>query len=110
MSSMAGTTSQPSMQTFYQALEGDKRQPELNLANSQVLDKYWSEVRPLYKDFSNGVDSPKPELYATEMPGGQYSNLKQQAKSIGIDDFTEVEEKYQEVNDLLGNIIKVTPR
>jgi pyruvate carboxylase len=109
MSSMAGTTSQPSMQTFYQALEGDKRQPELNLANSQVLDKYWSEVRPLYKDFSNGIDSPKPELYATEMPGGQYSNLKQQAKSIGIDDFTEVEEKYREVNDLLGNIIKVTP-
>lgn len=109
MSSMAGTTSQPSMQTFYQALEGNERQPELNLANSQVLDKYWSEVRPLYKDFSNGVNSPKPELYATEMPGGQYSNLKQQAQSIGIDDFSEVEAKYQEVNDLLGDIIKVTP-
>lgn len=109
MSSMAGTTSQPSMQTFYQALEGDGRQPELNLANSQVLDKYWSEVRPLYKDFSNGVNSPKPELYATEMPGGQYSNLQQQAKSIGIDDFSAVEEKYREVNDLLGDIIKVTP-
>lgn len=109
MSSMAGTTSQPSMQTFYQALEGDRRQPELNLQNSQILNRYWSEVRPLYKDFSNGINSPKPELYATEMPGGQYSNLKQQAKAIGIDDFSEVEQKYQEVNDLLGNIIKVTP-
>lgn len=107
--SMAGTTSQPSMGTFYYALEGNDRQPDLDIHNAAVIDKYWANVRPLYKDFSNGVNSPQPVLYQTEMPGGQYSNLKQQAKSLGIDDFSQVEAKYTEVNQLLGDIIKVTP-
>ena len=109
MSSMAGTTSQPSLATFYYALEGDKRQPDLNMHNVAVLNRYWSNVRPLYNDFSNGVNAPQPDLYQTEMPGGQYSNLKQQAQSLGINDFSLVEEKYREVNQLLGDIIKVTP-
>lgn len=109
MSSMAGTTSQPSLQTLYHALEGDERQPEMSINNANLLNKYWSGVRPLYKDFSNGVDSPKPELYQTAMPGGQYSNLKQQAASIGIEDFSEMEAEYSTVNKLLGDIIKVTP-
>lgn len=109
MASMAGTTSQPSMGTFYYALEGDDRQPDLDMHNVSVLDNYWANVRPLYKDFSNGVDAPKPVLYQTEMPGGQYSNLKQQAQSLGISDFSQVEKMYTEVNQLLGDIIKVTP-
>lgn len=109
MAAMAGTTSQPSLGTFYYALEGDSRQPELNMHNVAVLNRYWANVRPLYSDFSNGVNAPQPDLYQTEMPGGQYSNLKQQAQSLGISDFGKVEAKYREVNELLGDIIKVTP-
>ena len=109
MATMAGTTSQPSLGTFYYALEGDDRQPALNMHNVSVLNNYWAHVRPLYHDFSNGVNAPQPDLYQTEMPGGQYSNLKQQAKSLGINDFSLVEKKYREVNQLLGDIIKVTP-
>ena len=77
--------------------------------NVARLNNYWANVRPLYKDFSNGVNAPQPDLYQTEMPGGQYSNLQQQSKSLGINDFSKVEAKYREVNQLLGNIIKVTP-
>lgn len=109
MAAMAGTTSQPSLGTFYYALEGDPRQPKLNMDNVARLNNYWANVRPLYKDFSNGVNAPQPDLYQTEMPGGQYSNLQQQSKSLGINDFSKVEAKYREVNQLLGNIIKVNP-
>lgn len=109
MAAMAGTTSQPSMGTFYYALEGDQRQPVLNMHNVEVLNQYWAGVRPLYHDFSNGINAPQPDLYRTEMPGGQYSNLKQQAQSLGIKDFGQVKAKYREVNQLLGDIIKVTP-
>ena len=109
MAAMAGTTSQPSLGTFYYALEGDERQPALNMNNVARLNNYWANVRPLYQDFSNGVNAPQPDLYQTEMPGGQYSNLQQQSKSLGINDFSKVEAKYREVNQLLGNIIKVTP-
>ncbi len=109
MTAMAGTTSQPSLGTFYYALEGNERQPALNMNNVARLNNYWANVRPLYQDFSNGVNAPQPDLYQTEMPGGQYSNLQQQSKSLGINDFSKVEAKYREVNQLLGNIIKVTP-
>lgn len=51
------------------------RQPKLNMDNVARLNNYWANVRPLYKDFSNGVNAPQPDLYQTEMPGGQYSNL-----------------------------------
>lgn len=109
MSSLSSTTSQPSMSSFYYSLEGDERQPELNIKNVETINQYWSKIRPLYKDFSNGINSPLPDIYQTEMPGGQYSNLQQQAKSLGINDFEQVKKVYREVNDLLGDIVKVTP-
>ncbi|ETA74875.1 pyruvate carboxylase [Ligilactobacillus equi] len=108
-SALAGTTSQPSMASFYYAMEGNVRQPELAIDNIEKINQYWSQIKPLYKDFSNNVTAPQTDIYQTQMPGGQYSNLQQQAKSLGIDNFEVVKRKYQEVNELLGNIIKVTP-
>lgn len=108
-SALSGTTSQPSMSSFYYALEGNERQPELNIETVEKINDYWAQVKPLYKDFMNGITSPQTDIYQTEMPGGQYSNLQQQAKSLGLDDFDEVKAKYREVNALLGDIVKVTP-
>lgn len=109
MSALSSTTSQPSMSSFYYSLEGNDRRPELDIQNVEKINQYWSGIRPLYKDFSNGINAPLPDIYQTEMPGGQYSNLQQQAKSLGIDDFAEVKAMYRVVNQLLGDIVKVTP-
>ncbi len=74
---------------------------------SKKINQYWVGIRPLYKDFKHGINAPLPDIYETEMPGGQYSNLQQQAKSLGLDD---CKRKYvQAVNRLLGDIVKVTP-
>ena len=108
-SSLSGTTSQPSMSSLYYALEGNARQPELNIDNVETLNRYWSGIKPFYQDFMNGTTSPQTDIYQTEMPGGQYSNLQQQAKAVGIDDFEQVKSMYRTVNKLLGDIIKVTP-
>lgn len=109
MSALSSTTSQPSMSSFYYSLEGNDRQPELNIDHVEKINQYWAGIRPLYKDFANGIDAPLPDIYETEMPGGQYSNLQQQAKSLGIDDFEQVKRMYRVVNKLLGDIVKVTP-
>ena len=73
------------------------------------MNRYWSGIKPFYQDFMNGTTSPQTDIYQTEMPGGQYSNLQQQAKAVGIDDFEKVKSMYRTVNKLLGDIIKVTP-
>ncbi|MCL8203696.1 pyruvate carboxylase [Ligilactobacillus agilis] len=108
-SSLSGTTSQPSMSSFYYALEGNKRQPDMNMTNVEKVNRYWGGIKPFYQDFMNGTTSPQTDIYQTEMPGGQYSNLQQQAKALGIEDFELVKKTYREVNELLGDIIKVTP-
>ena len=109
MSALSSTTSQPSMSSFYYSLEGNERQPELDIDNVEKINQYWAGIRPLYKDFANGINAPLPDIYETEMPGGQYSNLQQQAKSLGLDDFEQVKAMYRVVNRLLGDIVKVTP-
>ena len=108
-SALSGTTSQPSMSSFYYALANDSRQPKLEIDNVESLNRYWSGIKPFYQDFMNGMTSPQTDIYQTGMPGGQYSNLQQQAKALGILDFELVKQKYREVNELLGDIIKVTP-
>ncbi|MCG4889529.1 hypothetical protein L0M89_22620, partial [Parabacteroides distasonis] len=80
-SALSGTTSQPSMSSFYYALAGNERQPELDIETVEKINDYWAQVKPLYQDFMNGITSPQTDIYQTEMPGGQYSNLQQQAKS-----------------------------
>lgn len=109
-SSMSGTTSQPSMGSLYYALQGTERQPEVDIKNVEAIDRYWKSVRPYYQQFSNKMVGPQTDIYQTEMPGGQYSNLQQQANALRLGDrFEEVKKTYRQVNQMFGDIIKVTP-
>jgi len=109
-SSMAGMTSQPSANSLYYALKGTEREPALNIDNLEQVTKYWEGVRKFYQDFESGMIAPHPEVYQHEMPGGQYSNLQQQAKAVGLGErWEEVKEMYKRVNLMFGDIVKVTP-
>ncbi|HWO74837.1 MAG TPA: pyruvate carboxylase [Bacillus sp. (in: firmicutes)] len=110
VSTMAGLTSQPSANSLYYALQGNERQPQLSIENLEALSNYWEDIRRMYKDFESGMMAPHPDVYTHEMPGGQYSNLQQQAKAVGLGDrWDEVKEMYGRVNQLFGDIVKVTP-
>ncbi|QGQ46990.1 pyruvate carboxylase [Metabacillus sediminilitoris] len=110
VSSMAGLTSQPSANTLYHALEGNERQPDVDIHAYEKLSQYWEGVRKYYSDFESGMNAPHSEIYMHEMPGGQYSNLQQQAKAVGLSEkWDEVKVMYRRVNDLFGDIVKVTP-
>ncbi|TYR79911.1 pyruvate carboxylase [Priestia megaterium] len=110
VSSMAGLTSQPSANSLYYALEGTERKPKLNIQNLEQLSYYWEDVRKYYQDFESGMNAPHTEVYVHEMPGGQYSNLQQQAKAVGLGNrWDEVKDMYSRVNALFGDIVKVTP-
>lgn len=107
---MAGLTSQPSAQTLYHALEGKDRQPNLDIENYEKLGHYWESVRQYYQEFESGMNAPHTEIYQHEMPGGQYSNLRQQAKAVGLGErWDEVKSMYRRVNDMFGDVVKVTP-
>ncbi|MFD2208702.1 pyruvate carboxylase [Virgibacillus halophilus] len=109
-SSMAGLTSQPGAQSLYHALEGKDRQPKVNVEAFEKLSSYWEDVRSYYKEFESGMKSPHTEIYFHEMPGGQYSNLQQQAKAVGLGErWNEVKAMFRKVNDMFGDIVKVTP-
>ncbi|MDX5475259.1 MAG: pyruvate carboxylase [Bacillaceae bacterium] len=109
-SSMSGLTSQPSASTLFYALEENERQPKLHVESLEKISQYWEDVRKYYKDFESGMMSPHTEIYQHEMPGGQYSNLQQQAKAVGLGDrWEEVKNMYRTVNDMFGDIVKVTP-
>lgn len=110
VSSMAGLTSQPSANTLYYALGGNERQPDVNIQSLEKLSHYWEDIRKYYAPFESGMNAPHTEVYMHEMPGGQYSNLQQQAKAVGLGDrFDEVKVMYRRVNDMFGDIVKVTP-
>ncbi|OIK12981.1 pyruvate carboxylase [Bacillus sp. MUM 116] len=110
VSSMAGLTSQPSANSLFYALEGHERKPNIDIQSLEHLSSYWEDVRKYYQPFESGMNSPHTEVYVHEMPGGQYSNLQQQAKSVGLGDrWDEVKEMYSRVNHLFGDIVKVTP-
>ncbi|MDC3412794.1 pyruvate carboxylase [Aquibacillus sp. 3ASR75-11] len=107
---MAGLTSQPSATSLYYALEGNKRKPTIQVESYEKLGHYWEDVRNYYKDFESGMVSPHSEVYEHEMPGGQYSNLRQQAKAVGLESrWDEVKKMYRRVNDMFGDLVKVTP-
>ncbi|WP_121614910.1 pyruvate carboxylase [Virgibacillus halodenitrificans] len=109
-SSMAGLTSQPSAQSLYHALQGSERQPNINVNAYEKLSHYWEGIREYYQDFESGMKAPHSEVYFHEMPGGQYSNLQQQAKAVGLGDrWNEVKAMFRQVNDMFGDIVKVTP-
>ncbi|MDR7001761.1 pyruvate carboxylase [Neobacillus niacini] len=110
VSSMAGLTSQPSANSLFYALEGQERKPNIDIQSLEQLSYYWEDVRKYYQPFESGMNSPHTEVYVHEMPGGQYSNLQHQAKSVGLGDrWDEVKDMYSRVNHLFGDIVKVTP-
>ncbi|THE10103.1 pyruvate carboxylase [Enterococcus hirae] len=110
MSAMSGNTSQPSMSSLYYALVNGPRVPEITIQNVQQLNHYWEDVRMYYKPFENGLNAPETEVYMHEMPGGQYSNLQQQAKAVGLGHrWDEIKKMYHTVNLMFGDIVKVTP-
>lgn len=108
--SMAGLTSQPALNSVIAALENTERDTGINLDDMQKLSAYWETVRPVYGKFESGLKSGTTEIYKYEIPGGQYSNLKPQVESFGLGDkFNEVKEMFKTVNNMLGDIVKVTP-
>lgn len=110
LSSMAGLTSQPSLNAVVAALSGTDRAPELDMDHLQLLSDYWENVREAYAPFECGLKAGTADVYRHEIPGGQYSNLRPQAISVGLGDrWNEVKSTYHDVNKMLGGITKVTP-
>lgn len=107
---MAGTTSQPSLSALVAATDDTARPTGLDIEHVFALEPYWEAVRHVYKPFESGLDSPTGRVYFHEIPGGQLSNLRQQAIALGLGDrFEAVEDMYAAANRILGNIVKVTP-
>lgn len=110
LGSMAGLTSQPSANSLYYAMKGSERNVRGDIECLEKLSYYWEDVRKYYVDFESGMNAPHSEIYVHEMPGGQYSNLQQQAKAVGLGDrWDEVKTMYSRVNLMFGDIVKVTP-
>lgn len=108
--SMSGLTSQPALNSIVAALENTERETGLNLDDLEKISEYWESVRPYYAQFESGLKSGSASIYKYEIPGGQYSNFKPQVESFGLGHkFDEVKEMFREVNDMLGDIVKVTP-
>jgi pyruvate carboxylase len=110
LSSMSGSTSQPNLNSIVAALSGTPRDTKLDRATLDRFSDYWENVRPYYAPFDTAPKSGSAEVYLHEMPGGQYTNLKAQAESMGTSHrWPEIARTYAEVNQLFGDIVKVTP-
>ena len=108
--SLSSFTSQPSINSLCYALKGTERDPGFDLDALDKLSSYWADVRPMYAQFEAGLQSPDTEIYKLEIPGGQYSNFKPQVTALGLGHrFEEVKRMYSTVNQMLGDIVKVTP-
>lgn len=110
ISSMSGLTSQPNLNSIVAALENTDRESKVKTKEIQPISNYWGAVRPVYKEFESDFMASTAEIYHYEIPGGQYSNLKSQVESFGLGHkLKEVKDMYRAVNEMLGDIIKVTP-
>jgi pyruvate carboxylase len=110
MAPMSGGTSQPNLNTLAEALRFTSRDTGLNSDRLDELAEYWRGVREFYKPFDEQVLPAAADLYSHEMPGGQYTNLYQQARALGLESrWREICHQYAEANQLLGDIVKVTP-
>ncbi|KAJ9238704.1 hypothetical protein DTO280E4_1711 [Paecilomyces variotii] len=108
--SMSGMTSQPSLGAILASLEGSEFDPKLNIHHIRAIDSYWAQLRLLYSPFEAGLTGPDPEVYEHEIPGGQLTNLIFQASQLGLgQQWAETKKAYEAANDLLGDIVKVTP-
>lgn len=110
LNSMSGLTSQPAFNSVVAALEHTDRATGIDLDRTEELSRYWEVVRPVYAKFESDLKSGTTEVYKYEIPGGQYSNLRPQVASFGLGHrFDEVKEMFKTVNDMVGDIVKVTP-
>ena len=108
---MSGLTSQPNMGSIVEALRFGPRDPGIDPNNIRMLSAYWEQTRKLYSAFESDIRAGASEVYVHGMPGGQYTNLREQARSLGIDAprWPEVAQAYADVNSMFGDIVKVTP-
>jgi len=111
MDAMSGTTSQPNLGAIVEALRHGPHDTGLDPGRIRLLSSYWEQVRGHYTAFESDLRSGASEVYVHGMPGGQFTNLREQARSLGIEGhrWHEVASAYAEVNDLFGDIVKVTP-
>ena len=110
ISSLSGLTAQPNLNSIIHAMRGDKRDTKLDQKFFDDLSIYWEAIRQYYEPFDTSPKFGSAEVYRHEMPGGQYTNLREQARALGLGArWPEVVRYYREVNDLLGDIVKVTP-
>jgi pyruvate carboxylase len=110
MDPLSGNTSQPCLGSIVEALKGDTRDTGLDVDAIRQISFYWEAVRHQYAAFESDLKGPASEVYLHEMPGGQFTNLKEQARSLGLESrWHEVAQTYSDVNRLFGDIVKVTP-
>ncbi|WP_075791004.1 pyruvate carboxylase [Massilia putida] len=110
MDAMSGLTSQPNLGAIAAALEGSARGPGLDRSAIFAISQYWEGVRRYYAPFEADIRSGTSDVYRHEMPGGQYTNLREQARAMGLEQrWSDVSQAYADVNRLFGDIVKVTP-
>ncbi len=110
LASMSGLTSQPNFNSVVAMLKGHERELKLDLQSLNQFSNYWEAVREFYYPFESGLKSGTAEVFEHEIPGGQYSNLRPQARALGLEDeFEKIKRNFAGVNKLFGDIVKVTP-
>ncbi|MDQ2696559.1 MAG: biotin/lipoyl-binding protein, partial [Pseudomonadota bacterium] len=110
MDAMSGLTSQPNLGAMVEALRAGPRDPGLPRESLRVISRYWEVVRQYYAAFESDIRAGTADVYRHAMPGGQYTNLREQARALGLEHhWPEVAEAYAQVNELFGDIVKVTP-
>ena len=110
LGALSGLTSQPNFNSVVAMLQGHERESAINLNSLNAYSNYWEDVREWYYPFESGMKAGSAEVYQNEIPGGQYSNLKPQSIALGLGDkFETLKKNYVVVNQLFGDIVKVTP-
>jgi pyruvate carboxylase len=110
IASMSGLTSQPNFNSIVAMMKGHPRELKVDLEKLNVLSNYWEDVREWYYPFESELKAGTAEVFDHEIPGGQYSNLRPQARSLGLEDkFEQIKKNYVVVNKMFGDIVKVTP-
>ncbi|WP_370229161.1 pyruvate carboxylase [Cognatishimia sp.] len=110
MDAFSGGTSQPCMGSIIEALRNTDRDTGIDITAVREISDYWEAVRAQYAAFESGLAAPASEVYLHEMPGGQFTNLKAQARSLGLEErWSDVAQTYADVNQMFGDIVKVTP-
>ncbi|MBL4715029.1 MAG: pyruvate carboxylase subunit B, partial [Bacteroidia bacterium] len=110
LGSISGLTSQPNFNSVAAMMKGHERELDLDHETLNQFSNYWEDVREYYYPFESGLKAGTAEVFDHEIPGGQYSNLRPQAQALGLGNkFVEIKKNYKVVNDLFGDVIKVTP-